>query len=105
MLADMKKLGLVDSDIFIAKTNELARQLSEAKQQKAKVLEDTQDETIPKTQELMELLDELPDSLVSYDQDIFETLIEKITVESNVCLRFHLKNAMVITEKIGKEAQ
>ncbi len=105
MLADMKKLGLVDSDIFIAKTNELARQLSEAKQQKTKVLEDTQDETIPKTQELMELLDELPDSLVSYDQDIFETLIEKITVESNVCLRFHLKNAMVITEKIGKEAQ
>ena len=105
MLADMKKLGLVDSDIFIAKTNELARQLSEAKQQKAKVLEDTQDETIPKTQELMELLDELPDTLTSYDQDIFETLIEKITVESNVCLRFHLKNAMVITENIGKEAQ
>ena len=105
MLADMKKLGLVDSDIFIAKTNELARQLSEAKQQKAKVLEDTQDETIPKTQELMELLDELPDTLTSYDQDIFETLIEKITVESSVCLRFHLKNAMVITEKIGKEAQ
>ena len=100
MLADMKKLGLVDSDIFIAKTNDIARQLSEAKQQKAKITEEMKDESIPKTQELLELLAELPEALERYDQDIFEILVERITVDDREHLRFHLKNGLAMVERI-----
>lgn len=100
MLTDMKKLGLVDSDIFIAKTNDIARQLTDAKQQKAKIIKDTQNETAPQTQELLESLEDLPDVLEEFHKDVFEALIEKITVVDRDHLRFHLKNGLEITEAI-----
>ena len=66
MLAEMKKLGLVDSDIFIAKTNDLARQLAEAKQKKARIAGEAKDEAIPKTRELLECLEDMPEFLLVY---------------------------------------
>ena len=100
MLAEMKKLGLVDSDIFIAKTNDLARQLAEAKQKKARIAGEAKDEAIPKTRELLECLEDMPEFLLTFDPEIFEALVERITVESNTRLKFHLKNGMEIREII-----
>ena len=100
MLAEMKKLGLVDSDIFIAKTNDLARQLSDAKQKKAKIAGEAKDETIPKTRELMEILEDMPEFLPTFEPEVFEALVDHITVESNNRLNFRLKNSMEIRETI-----
>ena len=100
MLAEMKKLGLVDSDIFIAKTNDLARQLSDAKQKKAKIAGEAKDETIPKTRELMEILEDMPEFLPTFEPEVFEALVDQITVESNNCLNFRLKNSMEIRETV-----
>ena len=100
MLAEMKKLGLVDSDIFIAKTNDLARQLSDAKQKKAKIAGEAKDETIPKTRELMEILEDMPEFLPTFEPEVFEALVDQISVESNNCLNFRLKNSMEIRETI-----
>lgn len=100
MLAEMKKLGLVDSDIFIAKTNDLARQLSDAKQKKAKIAGEAKDETIPKTRELMEIIEDMPEFLPTFEPEVFEALVDQITVESNNRLNFRLKNSMEIRETI-----
>ena len=100
MLAEMKKLGLVDSDIFIAKTNDLARQLAEAKQKRARIAGAAKDETIPKTRELLESLEDMPEVLLTFDADIFEALVESITVENNQCLRFRLRNSLEIRETV-----
>ena len=100
MLAEMKKLGLVDSDIFIAKTNDLARQLAEAKQKRARIAGAAKDETISKTRELLESLEDMPEVLLTFDADIFEALVESITVENNQCLRFRLRNSLEIRETV-----
>lgn len=104
-LADMNKLGLVDSDIFISQSNELARQLQAAKRKKEQLIGSRDDDTIPQTRVLLETLEAMPEFLPDFDGEIFGDLVEKITAESNTCLRFCLKNGLELTEQIGKKVR
>ena len=98
MLADMNKCGLVDPDIFISQSNELARQIRAAKQGKERLLADEDDDTIPRTRELMETLETLPEFLPAFDGEIFTDLMDRITAEEDGALRFRLKNGLELTE-------
>ena len=102
MLAELKKYGGVDPDIFIYKSNELAEQLRAAKLQKERVLSAESDKTIPRTRELMETLDTGPERLEHFDAELFGELIDKIIVESSERIRFHLKNGLELAEKIER---
>ena len=98
MLADMNKCGLVDPDIFISQSNELARQILAAKQKKERLLADADDDTIPRTRDLMETLETLPELLPVFDDEILIDLVERITAEEDGALRFRLKNGLELTE-------
>ena len=101
-LTMLKQQGLVDPDIFISQTNELAEQLRTAKLQKERVLSAESDDTIPRTRELKEHLDAGPERLDAFDADLFGELIDKIIVESNERLRFRLRNGLELTERIER---
>lgn len=102
MLAELKKYGGVDPDIFISKSNELAEQLRAAKLQKERMLSAESDDTIPRTRELMETLDAGPELLDRFDAELFGELVDKIIVESGERIRFRLKNGLELTEKIER---
>ena len=59
MLAVLKQQGLVDPDIFISKTNELAEQLRKLKFEKERLLEAKTDDTLFQTKQIMEVIREL----------------------------------------------
>lgn len=105
MLADMNRCGLVDPDIFIAQRNELIQQLRTAKQEKARLLDAGDDETIPKTQELLETLEILPEFLPTFDGEIFTDLVDRITAEETGVLRFRLKNGLALTESTERSVR
>ena len=105
MLADMNKCGLVDPDIFISQSNELARQLRAAKQEKEQLLADGDNDTIPKTQELLETLDTLPEFLPAFDGEIFTDLVDRITAWEDGALQFRLKNGLELTEATERSAR
>lgn len=105
MLADMNKCGLVDPDIFISQGNELARQLRTAKQDKERIMADGDDDAIPRTRELLEILDALPEFLPAFDGEIFADLVEQITAAENGLLRLRLKNGLVLTEATERSAR
>ncbi|MDE7219650.1 MAG: recombinase family protein [Oscillospiraceae bacterium] len=98
MLADMNRCGLVDPDIFIYRSNELAQQLRAAKQEKDRILGAEHDDTIPQTRQLLETLETLPEYLPAFDGEIFADLVDRITVDSGNTLRFHLINGLELTE-------
>ena len=102
MLTDMNKCGCVDPDIFIAQSNELARQLRAAKQEKERMLGVESDDTLPRTQELLNALSILPEFLPAFDGEIFTDLVEKITVHDDNTLRFQPKNGLQLTEHIER---
>ena len=105
MLADMNRCGLVDPDIFISRSNELAQQLRTAKQEKDRILGSEHDDTIPQTRELMETLETLPEYLPAFDGEIFADLVDGITVDSGNTPRFRLKNGLELTETVERSAR
>ena len=105
MLADMNRCGLVDPDIFISRSNELARQLRTAKQEKERILGAEHDDTIPRTKELLELLETLPEFLPAFDEEIFADLVDGITADANHVLRFRLKNGLELTEMVERRVR
>ena len=100
MLARMNQCGCVDPDIFISQSNELARQLREAKQKKERLMAEAGDNTIPRTRELLEALETMPEFLSTFDGEIFDDLVDKIMVKDSVTLCFRLKNGLELTEHI-----
>lgn len=100
MLTRMNQCGCVDPDIFISQSNELARQLREAKQKKERLMVEAGDDTIPRTQELLESLETMPEFLPAFDGEIFNDLVDRVTVMDGVTLRFRLKNSLELTEHI-----
>ena len=100
--AELKQHGLIDPDIFISRSNALAEQLRAAKLKKERLLDTAEDTAITQTRELMEVLDNGPDFLDAFDEELFSELIDKIIVESNDLLHFRLKNGLELTESIER---
>ena len=50
----------------------------------------------------MDVLEDGPDFLDSFDAELFDALVEKIIVDNNERLRFRLKNGLELTEQIER---
>lgn len=105
MLTELKSSGLVDSDFYIRRSNELAAALRAAKLKKERLLNAVGDDSIARTQELLEALDTAPEFLEEFDEGWFDELVEYIVVESNETLRFRLKNGLELREKLERSAR
>ena len=46
-----------------------------------------------------------PDQLDAFDDDLFESLVEKIVAESQTMLRFHLRGGLELTERLEVTAR
>ena len=101
-LTALKQRGLVDPDVFISKNNELTEQLRKVKEEKERLTESEQDETIRRTLELMELIDSGPDFPEAFDRELFGELVEKMIVDSGECLHFRLKNGLELAETMER---
>lgn len=82
-LTQLKEQGLVDSDIFISRSNALAEKLRTAKLEKERLLRADADITISQTEEILDVLADAPIFLDFFDAELFGELIEMIIVESN----------------------
>ena len=102
MLAELKKQSLIDPDIFMSQGNNLARQLREVKLKKERLMASTADDTVERTQELIEVLESSPDFLDSFDAELFGELVERGLVDSNEEIRFILKNGLELPEMIER---
>lgn len=101
-MAFLKQNGLVDPDIFISKSNELTRQLRQAKLDKEKLMAAEGDATAQRTRDLIALLEDGPDFLDRPDTELCGALVAEIIVESNDTLRFRLHNGLELRESIER---
>ena len=101
-MALLNRQGLVDPDIFISRSNQLAEQLRNAKGQKEKLRDMEYDQSIDTTQQIQEVLLTGPEILDAFDGELFSELIDRIIVQSNIKIRFRLKNGLEMPESIER---
>ena len=101
-LAQLQQAGGVDPDTFISSNNKLSEQLRRLKQEKARLLDTDSDDLADRTRDLMDVLEDGPDFLDSFDAELFDALVEKIIIDSNERLRFRLKNGLELLEQIER---
>ena len=101
-LALLNRQGLVDPDIFISKSNQLAEQLRDAKGQKEKLRDMGYDQSIDTTQQIQEILLTGPEILDAFDGELFSKLTDRIIVHSNIEIHFRLKNGLEMPESIER---
>ena len=99
-MALLNRQGLVDPDIFISKSNQLAEQLRKAKQQKEKLRDMEYDQSIDAAQQIQEVLPTGPEILDTFDGELFCELIDRIILQSNTKICFRLKNGLELPESI-----
>ena len=102
ILTEFKQKNLIDPDIYIAQSNALTEQLRSAKREKERLLDADGDTTIQDTREILDTIENGPDFLDAFDAELFGELIDKIIVESNVKIRFRLKNGLELPERIER---
>lgn len=102
MLAELKRQGLIDPDIFISQANALAAQLRETKQQKELLLSSTADNSTEQTQAMIEFLDSGPEMLAEFDSEMFEGMVDRVTVLDQEHIRFRLLNGLELPETIER---
>lgn len=101
-LSALNRRGMVDPDIFISKSNQLAEQLRNAKQQKEQFMRQEDRSILDSTEQMLETIEAGPEVLEAFDEELFCELIDKIIVESNVKIRFRLKNGLELPETIER---
>ena len=101
-LSTLNRRGMVDPDTFISKSNQLAEQLRNAKQQKERILQQEDRSILDSTEQLLETIEAGPEVLEAFDEELFCELIDKIIVESNVKIRFRLKNGLELPETMER---
>ena len=102
LLTMLKQQGLVDSDLFISRSNAIAEQLRKAKQEKNRIMETAGDETVQQTKELMDDLAAGPDFIESFDCGMFDALVDKIIVEDAEHISFRIKNGLRLSERVER---
>ena len=86
----------------VSKSNELTRQLRQAKLDKEELMAAEGDTTAQRTRELIDLLEDGPDFLDHPDTELCGALVAEIIVESNDTLRFRLHNGLELRESIER---
>ena len=101
-LALLNQQGLVDSDIFISQSNQLAQRLRRAKRGKKRIFAMEKDDTIEKTEQILEILETGPSFLDNFDEELLHELVDKVMIDSNIQIRFRLINGLELLETIER---
>ena len=96
----LRSKGYMDSAIFMSQSNEINAKLQTIRTARRQLLDDDDDITMQKTEELIDILDGSPDAITEFDEDLFESMIEKIIVTAQDTLTFRLINGLELTERI-----
>ena len=103
LLAQLKQQAVVDPDIFIFQSNQLAEQCRDANLKKSRILRSEDDQTVQRTQELLDILEDGPDLLMTFNEALFSELVETITIQDNSTIRFRLINGLELPEHIERK--
>ena len=102
-ISKLQAAGLLDTDACAAKLNAINIQLTQLRRERRRLLEhDDIEDTIGRLHQTADAIKAGPERLDTFDEDLFEELVEEIVAESQTRIRFRLHGGIELAEKVGR---
>ena len=103
-ISKLHAAGLLDLDICTAKLNEVNEQLTQLRAERRRLLKNEDlEEVMEALRQTADIVKQGPERLMEFDKGLFLSLVERIVVESQTCIRFRLQGGIELKEPL-KEA-
>ena len=103
-ISKLHSAGLLDLDICTAKLNEVNEQLTQLRAERRRLLKNEDlEEVMEALRQTADIVKQGPERLMEFDKGLFLSLVERIVVESQTCIRFRLQGGIELKEPL-KEA-
>ena len=105
-ISTLRVNGLLDADACTARMNVISARLAQLRGQRRRLAENEKlDEVMDELLKVQQAVLDGPDQLDALDDDLFESLVEKIVAESQTMLRFRLHGGLELTERLEVTAR
>ena len=105
-ISTLRVNGLLDADACTARMNAISARLAQLRGQRRRLAENEKlDEVMDALLKVQQAVLDGPDQLDDFDDELFESLVEKITAESQTTLRFRLHGGLELTERLEVTAR
>ena len=102
-ISKLQAAGLLDTDACAAKLNAINIQLTQLRRERRRLLvHDDIEDTIGRLHLTADAIKAGPERLDTFDEDLFEELVEEIVAESQTRIRFRLHGGIELAEKVGR---
>ena len=103
VLVRLKSKGYVDSALYLSQTGEIDFKLRELRNLRRRIMEATgEDRQIKATEAMLDYLESSPEHLGELTEELFETLVENITITSETEMNLNLYNGLTLKETIER---
>ena len=103
VLVRLKSKGYVDSALYLSQTGEIDFKLRELRRLRRRIMESTgEDRQIKATEAMLDYLETSPECLEELTEELFETLVENITISSETEMNLNLYNGLTLKETMER---
>lgn len=98
-ISKLQATGLLDADACAAKYNEINAELASLRTKRSRMLRsEALAETMDAFRQTAETIHSGPEHLENFDEELFHSLVERITAQSQTLVRFRLWGGLELTE-------
>ena len=103
VLIRLKSKGIVDSALYLSQLDEIEHKLREYRKVRRRILESaSEDEAVQATEAMLDYLEDHADWQDNVQEELFESLIGRISLRADNRLRIRLINGLELTEEIER---
>lgn len=103
-ISKLRSNGLLDDDACSAQLAALEAQLTQLRAKRRRLLKnDDISEVIEGLRQVIDILHQGPERLEKFDEELFNEMVEQITVDTDHVLRFHLRGGFDVAEPLRRE--
>ena len=100
-ISTLRVNGLLDADTCTARMNVISAKLAQLRRERRRLVEnETLDEVMDALRKVRQTILDGPEQMDDFDDELFESLVEKIIAESQTEIRFRLYGGLELRERL-----
>lgn len=105
-ISTLRANGLLDADICAARMNAVSARLTQLRGERRRLSEnEALDETMDAIRKMTDVIKNGPEQMNIFDEDLFDSLVEKVIAESQTRIRFRLYGGLELAEQLEVAAR